>query len=157
MLFTHAQPTNNINAGITADPDIVLHFKTLSFYLLKEGLAMLILWIHGSIAYTLYAYTVQKASVCVCLRAQRSIHPTTIPSDADPNPQTKHKSDCINFTPQHNTASISHRNTTQHTALQISPARLVRNQRIWALVLLAVAYMVIHAVLSLTIRRNLIG
>ena len=27
---------------------------------------MLILWLHGLIAYTLYAYTVQKARACVC-------------------------------------------------------------------------------------------
>lgn len=53
-------PTTYHTTGITADPDTVLHLKTLSFYLVKEGLAMLVLWLHGSIAYTLYAYTVQK-------------------------------------------------------------------------------------------------
>lgn len=38
----------------------MLHLKTLFFYLVKEGLAILILWLHGTIAYTLFAYTVQK-------------------------------------------------------------------------------------------------
>lgn len=45
----------------------------------------------------------------------------------------------------------------EHIPTQISPARLIRNQRVWLLVVLVFLYMGLHAVLSLTIRDRLIG
>ena len=135
-----------IAIGITADPIAVLHLKTLSFYLVKEGLAMLILWFHGSIAYTLYAYTVQKV---------RPVSPSVRPSGPLDKAQAAHNPARLQTPPIKSPPYCRHHQNKTNT--QISPARLLRNQRIWALLLVAATYMAVHATLSLTLRRGLVG
>lgn len=117
----------------------MLHLKTLSTYLIKEALAMLILWLHGTIAYTLHAYTVQKARSCGCVHRTQHPLPYVRPS--------------VHRSSHHHT----HHTNTQIPTKQISPARLARTLRVWLQALLAFGYMCLHAILSLTVRDRLVG